>query len=141
MKKKKFLVPAEGMFGPVYVDDLIKGIYLALTRPAASGQIFQLSGFGEVSDLEYFGYLAKMVGLKKVPSVSSKLAIAGTAVFEKAVHLAGKTTEVNPLTMIMLSRPSADYSHAKAKELLGYQPGVTLDEGMQRSRSGGASRA
>jgi len=131
MKKKKFLVPVEGMFGPVYVDDLIKGIYLALTKQAASGQIFQLSGFGEVSNLEYFGYLAKMVGLRKVPSVPSKLAIAGTTVFEKAVHLAGKTTEINPLTMIMLSRPSADYSHAKAKKLLGYKPGVTLDKGMQ----------
>ena len=131
MKKKKFLVPAEGMFGPVYVDDLINGIYLALTKPAASGQIFQLSGFGEVSNLEYFGYLAKMVGLKKVPSVSSKLAIAGTTVFEKAVHLAGKTTEINPLTMIMLSRPSADYSHARAKDLLGYKPTVTLAKGMR----------
>ena len=36
------------------------------------------------------------------------------------------------MTMIMLSRPSADYSHAKAKKLLGYKPGVTLDKGMQR---------
>lgn len=73
-----------------------------------------------------------MVGLKKVPSVSSKLAIAGTTVFEKAVHLAGKTTDINPLTMIMLSRPSADYSNTKAKKLLGYKPTVTLDKGMQR---------
>jgi nucleoside-diphosphate-sugar epimerase len=132
MKKKKFIVPAEGMFGPVYVDDLIQGIYLALTKPAAAGQIFQLSGFGEVSNLEYFGHLANMVGLKRVPSLSSKLAIVGTTVFEKAVHLAGKTTEVNPLTMIMLSRPSADYSHAKAKRLLGYKPTVTLNKGMRR---------
>lgn len=132
MKKKKFIVPADGMFGPVYVDDLLRGIYLALTKPAAAGKIFQLSGFGEVSNLEYFGYLAKMVGLKKVPSVSSKLAIAGTTVFEKAVHLAGRTTDINPLTMIMLSRPSADYSHARAKKLLGYKPAVTLEKGMQR---------
>jgi nucleoside-diphosphate-sugar epimerase len=132
MQKKKFVVPAEGKFGPVYVDDLLKGIYLAMTKPAAAGQIFQLSGFGEVSNLEYFGYLARMVGLKKVPSVPSKLAIAGTTVFEKAVHLAGKTTDINPLTMIMLSRPSADYSHARAKKLLGYKPAVTLEKGMQR---------
>lgn len=132
MKKKKFIVPAGGMFGPVYVDDLTAGIYQALTKPAAAGQIFQLSGFGEVSNLEYFGYLANMVGLKRVPSISSKLAIAGTTVFEKAVHMAGKTTEVNPLTMIMLSRPSADYSHDRAKRLLGYKPTVTLHKGMQR---------
>ncbi len=73
-----------------------------------------------------------MAGLKKVPSESSKLAIAGTSVFEKAVHLAGKTTDINPLTMIMLSRPSADYSHAQARKLLGYKATVTLEKGMQR---------
>lgn len=44
----------------------------------------------------------------------------------------GKTTDINPLTMIMLSRPSADYSHAKATRLLGYRPKVALAEGMRR---------
>jgi nucleoside-diphosphate-sugar epimerase len=132
MRKKKFLVPREGMFGPVYIDDLVDGIYLVLTRPQAPGQIFILSGFGQVSNLEYFGYLARMAGQANVRSVPGKLAIAGTTVFEKAVHLVGKTTDINPLTMIMLSRPSADYSHAKASRLLGYQPKVELEEGMQR---------
>jgi nucleoside-diphosphate-sugar epimerase len=135
MKKKKFMVPSEGMFGPVYIDDLIEGIYLATIKPEASGQVFILSGFGEVTNLEYFGHLASMVGLKKVPNLPAKLAIAGTTVFEKAVHLVGKTTEINPLTMTMLSRPSADYSHAKATKLLGYKPAVTLEEGMQRCRA------
>lgn len=114
MKIRKFLVPTEGMFGPVYVDDLVRGIHQALIRPESSGQIFILSGFGEVTNLEYFGRLARMLGLARVPSVPGRLAIAGTGIFEKAVHLLGKTTDINPLTMIMLSRPSADYSHAKA---------------------------
>jgi nucleoside-diphosphate-sugar epimerase len=34
--------------------------------------------------------------------------------------------------MIMLSRPSADYSHGRARKLLGYRPAVTLEKGMQR---------
>jgi len=135
MKKRRFLVPSEGMFGPVYIDDLVNGIYQAMVNSAASGQIFNLSGFGQVSNLDYFGYLARMTGLPKVPSLPSKLTIAGTRVFENAMHLFGKKTEINPLTMIMLSRPSADYSHAKASRLLGYQPKVNLDEGMRRCES------
>jgi nucleoside-diphosphate-sugar epimerase len=51
------------------------------------------------------------------------------------MHLFGKKTEINPLTMIMLSRPSADYSHAKASRLLGYQPKINLEEGMRRCES------
>lgn len=85
-----------------------------------------------MSNLEYFGRLAAMLGLQKVPGIPARLAIAGTRLFEKAVHLVGKTTEINPNTMIMLSRPSADYSHAKATRLLGYTPSVDLDEGMKR---------
>jgi nucleoside-diphosphate-sugar epimerase len=132
MSKRKFVVPAEGMFGPVYVEDLVNGIYLALSRSESSGQIFTLSGFGQVTNQEYFGRLAAMLGLSKAPSIPSRLAITGTRLFEKATHLLGKTTEINPLTMIMLSRPSADYSHAKATRLLGYQPAINLDEGMKR---------
>jgi nucleoside-diphosphate-sugar epimerase len=133
LKKKSFVVPKEGMFGPVYIDDLINGVYLALTKPESSGQIFIISGFGEVTNSEYFGRLAEMIGIKKVPTLPSKLVIMATAAYEKGFHLLGKTTDINPLTMKMLSRPNADYSHAKATEILGYKPEVNLDEGMRRS--------
>ena len=110
------------------------GTQVVLDAASQSGNTRRFVHLSSVAALGFehqVGYLAKMVGLKKVPSLSSKLAIAGTTVFEKAVHLAGKTTEINPLTMIMLSRPSADYSHARAKDLLGYKPTVTLAKGMR----------
>ena len=112
-----------------------EGDYAQIRMPSGEVRLVRQSCYatiGQVGNLEYFGYLAKMVGLKKVPTVPSKLAIAGTTVFEKAVHLAGKTTDINPLSMIMLSRPSADYSHARARKLLRYRPTVTLEKGMQR---------
>lgn len=132
MKQNKFVVPKEGMFGPVYIDDLIEGCYLALTSPKASGQIFILSGMGEVSNQEYFSYIAKFVGNEKVKTLPKYILYAVAYLSEKVAHLVGKQTELNPSSVAMLSRPSARYSHSKATEWLGYQPKVSLKEGMKR---------
>ncbi|MEI6895221.1 MAG: NAD-dependent epimerase/dehydratase family protein [Colwellia sp.] len=133
LKANKFVVPS-GMFGPLYVDDLIDGIFLAAEQKAAVGQIFILSGDEEVTNQVYFGYLAKMLGKKKVTTLPSRLLVVIAAVNENLLKLLGKTTEINPNTIKMLSRPCADYSHKKASDLLGYQPKVSLAEGMARSK-------
>lgn len=132
MKQNRFVVPKEGMFGPVYIDDLIEGCYLALTSPKSSGQIFILSGMGEVTNHEYFSYLAQFLGKKEVKTMPKSILYAVTYLSEKAAHLAGNQTELNPSSIAMLSRPCAQYSHAKATDWLGYQPKVSLKEGMRR---------
>ncbi|WP_440875046.1 NAD-dependent epimerase/dehydratase family protein [Thalassotalea sp. PLHSN55] len=133
MKKNKFIVP-KGMFGPVYIDDLVEGIYLAAYKDAGKGQIFIISGDQEVTNTQYFGYLANMLGKHKVPTLPNRLLNSVAFLNESLFHLFGKTTEINPNTMKMLSRPCADYSHAKAQALLGYQPKVSLSDGMENSR-------
>ena len=133
LKKGKFMVPT-GMFGPIFIDDLIEGIFLASTKDAGKGQIFILSGEGEVTNQEYFGYLAKMLGKKKVPSLPNKVLLVVSAINEFFVNMLGKTTEINPNSIKMLSRPCADYSHQKASDLLGYQPKISLEEGMEKSK-------
>lgn len=130
MKQKQFVVPKEGMFGPVYIDDLIEGCYLALCVPSASGQILILSGQGEVTNDEYFSYLAKMLGRAQVNTLSKNVLYPVAYVAEKLAHLIGHRTELNPASVAMLSRPSAQYSHAKATKLLGYQPKMSLKKGM-----------
>lgn len=133
MKKNKFIIPT-GMFGPVYIDDLINGIYLCAEHDAGKGQIFILSGDKEISNQEYFGYLSRMLGREKVPTMSNKLLMTIAALNQFTLKLFGKTTEINPNTIKMLSRPCADYSHEKATSLVGYQPEVSLSEGMERSK-------
>jgi len=133
MKKNKFMVPT-GMFGPIYIDDLVDGILLAAEKDAGKGQIFILSGEGEVTNQAYFGLLANMLGKDKVPNLANGLLIAYATVFEFFVNLMGKTTEINPNSIKMLSRPCADYCHKKATNLLGYQSKISLAEGMARSK-------
>ena len=43
--KYQFMLPAkgEGFFRPIFIDDLIRGIYLAASHPDAAGEIFNLS--------------------------------------------------------------------------------------------------
>jgi len=130
LRRKTFMAP-EGMFGPVYIDDLINGIYLAAIKKSGEGETFIISGFGEVSNQDYFSYLGKMLNINKIRSMNNTLGIFLTGTAEKLVNLLGKTTEINPNSVRMLSRPSADYSHAKASKLLNYQPQVDLKEGMQ----------
>jgi len=132
LKRGTFMVP-EGMFGPVYIDDLVNGIRLAATNEKGAGEIFIISGFGEVSNQEYFAYLGNMLNIKKIRSVNYALGMVLTGVAEKVVNLLGKTTEINPDSLRMLSRPSADYSHSKAKRILDYQPKITLVQGMKNS--------
>ncbi len=114
------------------VDNLVEGCYLALTSPKASGQIFILSGMGEVSNEEYFSHLSKMLGRKKAKTLPKKVLYSLAYIAEKMANLFGKKTEFNPNSIAMLSRPSGKYSHAKATELLDYHPRVSLDEGMKR---------
>ncbi len=135
MKQNQFAVPRGGMFGPVYIDDLIEGCYLALTSPKAAGQIFILSGMGEVSNETYFTYIATMLGKNGIHRLPGSVLYPLAYLAERFAHFVGKETELNPSSVAMLSRPSAQYSHAKATALLGYQPRVSLEEGMRRSEA------
>ncbi len=133
LKKGKFIIPS-GMFGPIYIDDLVDGIVLSAEKKAGIGQIFILSGGVEVTNQEFFCHLAHMLGKNKVPSLPNSLLKIYASINEFIVNLFGKTTEINPNTIKMLSRPCADYSHKKATDLLGYQPKISLSEGMVKSK-------
>lgn len=132
IKRDNFKVPP-GMFGPVYIDDLVEGVYLATAKDEGAGNVFIISGFGEVSNEDFFGHHARALGKSGINIVNAKMAIIGTGLIEKVLNMLGKTTEINPNTIRMLNRPCSDYSHQKAREMLGYSPKVTLEEGMQRT--------
>jgi nucleoside-diphosphate-sugar epimerase len=50
------------------------------------------------------------------------------------LRLAGRETEVTPNAVRYLARPGT-YSIEKARTVLGYEPVVDLDEGLERSRA------
>jgi nucleoside-diphosphate-sugar epimerase len=131
----QFILPdqGKGRFTPVYIDDLLDGVMLAAGLPEGAGQIFILAGDRSVSCKKFFSYHWQWAGkTKKIPSLPLKAALALTQALWKMNRLRNKPSEVTPDAMLMFSRQGG-FSIAKAKSKLGYEPKVSLDEGMQRS--------
>jgi len=134
IRSGKFLLPAhgQGLFSPVYIDDLVAGLLMAASSPAGAGEILNICGGIEPTCAEFFGYHVRMAGGKPPRTMAT-----GPALFlaESARVLAqtfGRKTELGRGTIDMLSRKTG-YSIEKAGRLLGFQPQVSLEEGMRRT--------
>jgi nucleoside-diphosphate-sugar epimerase len=137
MRAGQFLLPdgGQGVFSPVYIDDLVDGILLAAGKPAGAGQIFTLTSGVGVSCAEFFGHHWRWLGKRGSPrtlpkGVAITLAEAGASI----ARLFGRSTELGRGSVELLGRP-ATYSIEKARRVLGYSPAVDLAEGMRRSEA------
>lgn len=132
IRKRQALLPGRGrgIFSPVYVDNLVDGILLALSEPAARGQVFTITDGIGVTCADYFGRLAALVGgrVTLLPTAVARPLAVGAGTLTRAV---GRESELGPASVAMLLRPGT-YSIAKARRMLGYEPAVDLDEGMRR---------
>lgn len=135
MKSGRFLLPAhgQGIFSPVYIDDLVEGIILAATRRQARGQIFNIGDGSTPTCEEFFSYHARMLGRSRVRSAGNGVARLLAQSAGTIARLAGQQSELGRGTMDMLSR-KAGYSIDRARTLLGFEPQVNLEEGMRRTR-------
>lgn len=132
----QFMLPAHGrgVFSPVYVENLLDGLLLAAGAPAAAGEIFTLGDGVAVSCREFFGHYFRMLGRRGPLCVPTGVAVAAAAAVSAGARVRGVATEVNPATMRYLARRGS-YSIAKARRVLGYQPGIALEEGMARTET------
>jgi nucleoside-diphosphate-sugar epimerase len=136
IKQRQFVLPENGQacFRPVYIDDLVRGIMLATTTEAVTGQIFNLSCEGYVTTKEFFSYHHRWLG-KSGPlclptAVAWPLAEATFRIKRSfGVRSEGSGASVRQLTS------NAWFSIKKAECLLGWKPSVVLDEGMRRSEA------
>ncbi len=137
IRKGLFLLPAhgQGLFSPVYIDDLVDGILLAAGLPAGAGQIFNLLGAAPVPAAEFFAYHMRWAGRSGPPrSLSTGTAVRIARVVGALSKLLGRPSEASAQTMLMLSK-SHPLSGEKARRLLGYEPKVGLAEGMRRTEA------
>ena len=132
--KNQFMLPAkgEGFFRPIYVDDLIRGIDLAVRHPAAAGEIFNLSCEGYITTKEYFASHYQWLGKKGPMLVSTKVALAVSAIASKVADLMGNLNEASPATVAQLATKSW-FSIKKAERILGWKPEIAFEEGIKRS--------
>jgi nucleoside-diphosphate-sugar epimerase len=129
----RLVLPAmgRGRISAVYVDDLVEGVMLAAAGAGAVGKVFTVSGGHDVQARDFFGRYARMLGRKRVPVAPTRAVVAIATALERIDRLRGATTVISPGAVRYIAR-SGTYSIEKARSLLGYQPTVSLDEGMAR---------
>ncbi|MCG3173670.1 MAG: 2-alkyl-3-oxoalkanoate reductase [Myxococcota bacterium] len=132
---RMFLIEdGEGLNNHVYVDNLVDGLVLCATHPAAAGETFILSDGVATAWKEFFGYYQRMTGAPPLRSLSRNQALAIAAGMELAARVSGKPPAITRAAIFLMCR-HAEMSCQKARDRLGYNPEISLEEGMSRTRA------
>ncbi len=134
LRTNRFVLPARGrgIFSPLYVDNLLDALEAAATRDEAAGQVITVTDGRGVSCREFFGHYSRMLGKGPPPVLPTLAAVGLAALPEAAARIGGTQTEFRRESMRYFAR-TGTYSIAKARELLGYEPAIGLEEGMART--------
>lgn len=123
-----------GICNAIYIDNLIDLVLLTLKNDAAIGQAFIGTEGRGVTWREFYGTYARMLGAGKTNSMPRWFALAVANVFETLARIDGYPPR--------FARSSVEfYSHRvvfdieKSKQLLGYVPKVSFEEGMHRTET------
>ena len=120
----------------IYVGNLVDAALLAMEKPEAVGQVYNLTDAEAVSKRRFIEAVADGVGVPKPPRLGAPLGIArftawwmeGLARWLGAKHPPRLTQ--GRLKFLGLN---LDFSIEKAKRELGYTPRVSFDEGMHET--------
>jgi len=132
IKARQMVLPdgGRGIFTPVYIDNLVDGILLALASDQAIGQVFTLTDGYSVTCAEYFGRLATLAG-GSIRTLPTSIVVPLVSLVGAIQRRLGQHSELNAASLLMLAR-TGTYSNEKARTILGYQSLVGFDEGMTR---------
>ena len=106
---------------------LADAVVAAAEAPAAAGQVLTVTDGAGVSNREFFGHYARLLG-RRLRIVPAPLARAAAA----AAHRLRLDDDVNPLAVRYFERRGT-YSTEKARALLGWEPRVGFADGMART--------
>jgi nucleoside-diphosphate-sugar epimerase len=125
----------------VYIDDLVRGFERVMNRPEAIGETFIIAGEKPITINDLISKVALTLD-KNVPSFHVPRSVARIVGFclEK-IFAAGTSANISffkkePLctrSKVDIMTIDRSYSIEKARKLLGYQPQVDYDEGIQRT--------
>src|SRR4051794_28949864 len=134
IKSGQMILPngGHGQIGVVYVDNLVDGVLLAAESNEAVGEIFTIADGPAVEVGEFFGYYERMLGKGRSRSLPTAVATAVAATAGAIEKRIGRDTEMSGGSVKYLAKRCGGYSIAKARNVLGYEPKVGLDEGMKR---------
>lgn len=135
ISKGMFVMIGSGkvLYHMTYIDDLIEGILLCGRSPKAAGEIFTIGGEMYTTLQELCNMIADTL---KKPHPRIKIpyfpVLVASIICEKACGILGINPILFPRRVEFFSLDRA-FSIDKAKTILGYQPKVSLEEGIKRT--------
>jgi nucleoside-diphosphate-sugar epimerase len=135
LRRRLLVLPArgEGIITPVYVDDLVDAVVRALTMPEGADRAFTVWDGRPVTTREFWMNYARMLGRDSVPRAPIGAVMPLAIVQEQVARLARRPPAVTPAALRYLSRRAPYPEPRRARELLGWEPKVSLEEGMRRT--------
>jgi nucleoside-diphosphate-sugar epimerase len=125
-----FVGDGSGHPHPIYVDDVVDLMLPLATHPAAENETFNCAPDPAPTWREFLGGYSRLAGHQQwlgVPTLPAKIL---APVIELVLTLRGEPQDVPAL--IPYAQSCATYRMDKARTLLGWQPKVSLEEGIHR---------
>jgi nucleoside-diphosphate-sugar epimerase len=123
----------DGICNPVYIDNLVDLILLAVDRDTAIGQAFIGAEGRGVTWREFYGAYANMAGIRRLRSVPHNIALTMATASELITRITGRAPFITRHSVAFYSH-TVIYDIDKSHELLGYQPSVSFEQGMAKTR-------
>jgi nucleoside-diphosphate-sugar epimerase len=133
MQAGRMLLPGrgDGAMLPVYVDDLIEAIVLA-AKKGEPGQAYAIWDGSDTSFDHYFARLAQASGGREARKLPRGVLTSIAGAVEAAYGALGRPPEFGRHGVTLVDRRGTT-SNRRAREELGWEPQVELEEGIRRS--------
>jgi nucleoside-diphosphate-sugar epimerase len=135
ISKRRFFFVGNGvnLRHPIYIADLLTAFKLAGAVPIPSGETVIIAGPSAVTTREL---VEKIIAQLKIhyrpPSLPLGLVLAGCQMMEKGFSIIGREPPFSSRS-IKFFTDNSSFSIDKARHLLGYEPAVSLDDGLSRT--------
>lgn len=125
-EKPVFLGDGSAHFNPVYIDDVVDALILCTKNPNAAGEAFNISA-GITTWREFMSHYGDLCDKepKGLPLILARL-------MAFANKIPGVTTPIDQ-GFIEMANSYKRFPTEKASEILGWEPKVSLDEGLKRT--------
>ena len=135
LKKGTFFVvgACDANFHAVYIDDILSGIELAMTKDSINQEVFILGGEKYVSLKQYITTAAHAVG-SKYPWI--KIPFWPMYLLSAVVEFTCVPFNIEPPIFrrrVKFYRNNRAFNISKARSQLGYTPSTTLEDGMNKT--------
>ncbi len=118
----------------IHVFDLARGIVLAATHPASTGETFFICNDEVYPWSHITGLLQRIMGKKTLTlSIPYPIAYGAAAIIEAVAYLQRKPTILNRQKMHEVRQPYWGISNLKIRQQLGFQQAISLEEGLRQT--------